>query len=953
MPSFNFQKLSSEDGLNNTNIFSICQQPDGQMVFTTQNGIYRYNGYAFTRLKTDSIQSNALLAAVFIKNQLFLSVRNEGLLPYDFIKNKVNVSGRIKLKDNNADIIVSSDRYIYLLTAGIKLNIFDTKTKTLVGDSVKMTQRMNQAFCVHRLKNGECFVGRTDGLYRLIGATQVKVEKFPRQTVHSLSESPNGDLVVGTSSKIFIWNNEGLLKEISPSYKLRAGTFDIGGGKSVNQIACDKFNKIWFTSMPDDALYLQEEDRTYDIFSILDIPPSLIRCLFIDRDENVWVGTYNDGVYCVQNTVFRNLSFYFNNTILNINQSVVRGNLIAVATANGLYGYNLLNHTTKVISKPDDTFQDPVFSIYPIQDVFYFTKYSSLYVSPAVFSGYTSNFTFRPVIAKLYLPINEKWSVMADRELNILKCNAEGTRTFDTLISFTDYRMSVNALLLNDSVLYVGTSSGLYAYDFRSGKSTHPSKPELNVHINDLTIINGEVYAAHESGLTNISKEQLIQQAGPFQLNSVKKIKLIRNRICLATIDGLFICDTNLQPLNIINKSKGLLSSTINDVTADSSNMVISTIRGVAIAPLQLIMSPKQSSSFHIPNITVESVLHEFNDVLASKGIYTLTDIQDNITIHVNSPHFEKPLMQYLRYRVDGGEWQTLNNTLVFNVGFTGGPHQVEIVASLDNINFSQPLVLKFNKEEKLYEKRSWLLLIALIALIGVTVISIIWVRRVKIKARKRLEQEQQMNLLKHQAMNALLSPHFIFNSLTSIQNYINTNNSLRASEYLAKFSRLIRMIIEKAAQSEITLHDELARLTYYLELEKERFKNKFDYYIQLDERIDTHTITIPNMIIQPHVENCIIHGILPKHEHGELLVKFELTGNNKLSIRIEDNGVGLIKAREHAKTGHKSLGTSTITSILEINSRLRGKKQAVTMTDKSTLREGESGTIIHIELEL
>jgi LytS/YehU family sensor histidine kinase len=201
--------------------------------------------------------------------------------------------------------------------------------------------------------------------------------------------------------------------------------------------------------------------------------------------------------------------------------------------------------------------------------------------------------------------------------------------------------------------------------------------------------------------------------------------------------------------------------------------------------------------------------------------------------------------------------------------------------------------------------------------------------------------------------MNSLLSPHFIFNSLTSIQNYINTNNGLRASEYLAKFSRLIRLIIEKAAQSHISLHDELARLTYYLELEKERFKTKFDYRIQLDEHLKTHEIDIPNMIIQPYVENCIIHGILPKQAHGELTLSFKLSSEKKLRIIIEDNGIGLIKAREHAKTDHKSLGTSTIQNILDINSKLSGKRQKVTMVDKSTLREGDHGTIIEIELEL
>jgi LytS/YehU family sensor histidine kinase len=265
---------------------------------------------------------------------------------------------------------------------------------------------------------------------------------------------------------------------------------------------------------------------------------------------------------------------------------------------------------------------------------------------------------------------------------------------------------------------------------------------------------------------------------------------------------------------------------------------------------------------------------------------------------------------------------------------------------------WSDSTVLKIVKEEKLTERQSIYWLITLGSLLLIVLISFIWVRRVKINARKRLQDEQQVNVLKHQAMNSLLSPHFIFNSLTSIQNYINTNNSLRASEYLAKFSRLIRMIIEKAAQSEISLHDELSRLTYYLELEKERFKHKFDYKINIDEDINTHEIMIPNMIIQPHVENCIIHGILPKNEHGTLTISFTRMANRRFMITIEDDGIGLIKAKEHAKAGHKSLGTSTIQNILEINSKLSGKSQKVSMVDKSTLDASANGTLITIELE-
>jgi LytS/YehU family sensor histidine kinase len=151
---------------------------------------------------------------------------------------------------------------------------------------------------------------------------------------------------------------------------------------------------------------------------------------------------------------------------------------------------------------------------------------------------------------------------------------------------------------------------------------------------------------------------------------------------------------------------------------------------------------------------------------------------------------------------------------------------------------------------------------------------------------------------------------------------------------------------------SHISVHDELARLTYYLELEKERFKNKFDYEIDIDPELNTHEVMIPNMIIQPYVENSILHGILPTHAPGKLWIRFTKEQARKLKIVIEDNGIGLIKAAEHAKTGHKSLGTSTIRSILEVNSKLTGKDQKVSMTDKSTVDPAASGTIIVIELE-
>ena len=106
-------------------------------------------------------------------------------------------------------------------------------------------------------------------------------------------------------------------------------------------------------------------------------------------------------------------------------------------------------------------------------------------------------------------------------------------------------------------------------------------------------------------------------------------------------------------------------------------------------------------------------------------------------------------------------------------------------------------------------------------------------------------------------------------------------------------------------------------------------------------------------MIIQPYAENSIIHGILPKHEHGNLFIRFKKTDERTLVITIEDDGIGFNKAKENAKAGHKSLGTKTIENILELNTKLTGKNQKVEIVDKSELTPPGYGTCITITLQI
>lgn len=955
-PTFNFHSLGAEDGLNNNNIFNIQQHKSGLIYVTTQNGIYQYDGYNFQKLKLNGINSNVLQNAFLQDDELSISVRNEGIASLNVVSGELIQKKQLKFK-NNADQIVTTDKYIYALLSGIRLTILKLEDGQILEQSnINGIAQSNingiaqRIYCIFKTQSNRILIGKDDGLFDVTDGNAIKVNlPLKNQPVYAINESNNGDLVIGSTNKIIITHDNKIVKEIIPVYAKSSKTFLLGGEKSINKLVVDKYNRIWFTSYPDDNLYVQFENVTFNVFDILDIPSNLINCIYKDNNENIWVGTFNDGLFYIQNPSFNSYSFNLNSKPLNINQVLLKNKVLVAATGNGLYGMNVETNETKILSKPDDIFPDQILGIKEINNTIYYFKKSQFVMSKSTFQTKTNFLRFEPVIATLHFSLDDNTAIVADRLSNLLLTNSNGTKTIDTLVSFPNYRTNINALYKLNDTLFIGTNEGLYIYNFKSKNYRFSDLPKTNYKINDITLINGKIYLAHEGGITDYSGNQLKEQLGNFPLNSVKKIKYFAGKVWLATQNGCLICDKNLMPIHLLDKAFGLQSNNINDISFNENNLVVSTSRGVAVIDTGSLGINKHQ----LQSVKITSILVDGTQIPVESSIIKLNANQKDVAISFISPYFNKPNKQYYRYRVNNGNWKSIDNS-VCNLGnLEGGTSKIEIQNSLNKIKWANSTNVLFEKEKALSNANILYILIILVGLALIAFISWIILKRIKVNALKRLQDEQQMNLLKHQAMNSLLSPHFIFNSLTSIQNYINTNNSLKASEYLAKFSRLIRMIIEKASQSEINLTDELTRLKYYLELEKERFKNKFDYHLEIDPNIDQNEVKIPNMIIQPHVENCIIHGILPKMEHGNLFVRIRRIEAGIMQIQIEDDGIGLIKAKEHAKTGHKSLGTSTIKNILEINSKISGRRQEVTMIDKSTIDANQTGTIITINLAL
>lgn len=158
------------------------------------------------------------------------------------------------------------------------------------------------------------------------------------------------------------------------------------------------------------------------------------------------------------------------------------------------------------------------------------------------------------------------------------------------------------------------------------------------------------------------------------------------------------------------------------------------------------------------------------------------------------------------------------------------------------------------------------------------------------------------------------MNPHFIFNSLNSIRNYIIKNEPHIASNYLAQFATLMRKILDASQQSFIYIDEELEMLKLYLELELMRFSQRFVYHIEIESEVEHANYKIPSMVLQPFIENAIWHGLLNKEDgEGELTIQFKEFGDdaNQIICEITDNGIGRKKSAEYKNSlkQHKSKG--------------------------------------------
>jgi tetratricopeptide (TPR) repeat protein len=297
------------------------------------------------------------------------------------------------------------------------------------------------------------------------------------------------------------------------------------------------------------------------------------------------------------------------------------------------------------------------------------------------------------------------------------------------------------------------------------------------------------------------------------------------------------------------------------------------------------------------------------------------------------------------------------------------------VVAQMRSENqLAESKIVLLSNEKKIEQQQKQLIIIAFT---GIFLIVIAVYRNILLKRRnestKRIQLENELKLqkleaettkaalhqqateLEMQALRAQMNPHFIFNSINSINRFILQNNKLQASEYLTKFSRLVRIVLYNSQSSLITLESELEALRLYLDLEAIRFEHHFTYTISCPEDMDIEILKVPPLILQPFVENAIWHGLMHKEEKGRLGIELSCQ-DEFLLVKITDDGIGRKRAGElksKSATGHQSMGLKITTDRILMAQKFFDKEPPVKINDLVHADGSAAGTEVIIKIPI
>ena len=871
-----FTNYTPKNGLLNHAVTGIAEDNDGNLWIGTIKGVNKLSGKSFTSYTTDQgLISNVIISVVRDSKGNIWFGTDKGISQHTdgaFINSSaqtglINNTINCMFEDASGNMWVGTNKGISVFN-GKKITNY-TLAHGLPGSKIN---------CIAQDFENTIWVATAEGLYSLRNNKFIKNKELSNVEVKTIITDNNGALWMGTSKGLMKMEEEKLY------------SYTIHKNKNSELISClylDFEHNLWIGTYAGLFKYRANPFVSYGAEDGL--TDQFIFGVLRDSKGVLWVGSKSNGLFKQQNGKFIRQANVKANTVNSIYE--LKKDLLWLATSSGLIQYN----GTHVIPPSDSSgvFRHPV-------NCFYKDSKNNLWIGGNDEIYRYDGRKFIRYSIKGRVKHADVWAIVEDQQGTIwvgtymgglLKFDGTQFNECSQELGFkTDSYIA--SLIDKEGYIYWGTMDGVYMYKPETKQFEHFSESDgLNsdlVYSLNFGKRQNEIWAGTNQGLSRID---------------ISQFKIKGNKV--------------IVPFGKEEGFSGVECNSGGWVDEDGS-IWFGTVNGlIKYDPSKYIRNTEESKT------SIRGFRLFYTDTLFAKNTH-LAHNNNNITIYFSGVCLTNPAKVQYSHILDGFEknWSPPSKErLVTYSNLPPGSYTFKLISANNEGIWNKNAETFTLTIDKPFWKTWWFITLSVVFVVtAFTLVIRFRIRTIKNRERRKTELNKRIANIESQALRAQMNPHFIFNTLSSIQHYISNNNTDAALKYLSKFAKLMRKIMENSKMPMIAVSEELNALNLYLELEIMRFDKKFEYIISTDPEIDQNYDRIPSMLIQPYVENAIVHGLLPKQGRGKITITLQKQEDTILCI-IEDNGIGRENAKQFKKhrVQHKSMGMSITQDRLDI----------------------------------
>lgn len=897
---FSYKHFSTDNGFPSSESYVILQDRMGYMWFATDHGVARYNGQEFTTYTTaDGLVDNTIIRiAEDSKGKIWMIGHNNEicywekghiLIPHFSTQLSHTLetweSVQTFFIDKNDTLWINAISGVYSIHTSGR---FPLKKQKKIADCDLPFKVIDGTKTVY-FYNRYIFSSGTDNDLTVKAGYEINDKVMYKTIRFDLEGHRMGSAVYSPRTKTLFFYVEKILIVIPENGEVQVKQFE----EKILSLAIDCNNDLWIGFRKCGVRYYKNADIERVPVSFL--KSTSVNYTFRDREGGVWFSTLDNGVFYIPSTsvlIFPNISF------LNDKIWFIGGikDKVFIRTF-GLEYYSgvcsMTTHTATIQSSLVE-FQNKYgnfASIHQLGDTIHLVYgYAILMLTPdfKIIETVKNKET-----AGLKSFIGSDGTMLYYQQLiGILLINR-----FTHAVKLFRSPFKVSCAVLRNNELLVGGKKGLYRYKDGKFISMGHINPLLQKCISDMKV-------DHMGGLWITTTNDGLLYFKDKHISHITKQNGLVSDVCTSiTIDdyhAVWVGTTKgISQLNYMNekdgwkirnftKEHGFNSNEITRLYAQHDSLWVGTTNGISHALISEISAPKPLCPVYIDSIKV-------NDRVIDADKKSFSYKENNLKFKISALTFVNQGNHLFRYRLNGldSTWtETKISELPFN-RLPGGDFQLEVQAANSDRAWSNSALYSFTIHKPFWFTWWFIILEMALLLVIITMIIFFAVKRITRREKEKAHINKLLTEYQMKALTSQMNPHFIFNAINSIQNFILQNDVDIAYDYLEKFSRLIRTVLNNSEKKEVILQDELNTMALYVELEQLRFENSFDYVCDVDTQLNTEEIVIPALIIQPYIENAIWHGLMPLTDRKGCVSLLITKQSNKLKMILTDNGIG------------------------------------------------------------